>query len=51
MKTIRKIVSFPFIVIGVVVLFIGCLLLGGSGKTLAAFEAMKQGLVNAKKNS
>lgn len=51
MKVIRKIVSYPFIVIGAVVLFIGCLLLGGSSKTAASFEAMKQGLVNAKKNS
>lgn len=51
MKTIRKIVSYPFIVIGLLILFVGCILLGGPERTLVIFKGMKSGIANAKKNS
>lgn len=51
MKFIRKFVAFPFVFIGAILLFLGCVIAGGLDQTAKAFEAMREGLFNAKKNS
>ncbi|AJT60734.1 hypothetical protein [Citrobacter phage CVT22] len=48
MKTVRNILAFPFIVVGVIVLSLGMIILGGLVKTGDALGCMKKGLEDGK---